>query len=214
MRYGKLLTVMVTLLVVILWGMQADAAGQGKGKSSKIPAPVPQTGQTICSDANNNPMECDGTTGQDGDFQAGVPWPDPRFTDRGDGTVKDNLTGLIWLRNANCFGEETWADALYDCNTLASGVCGLTDGSQAGDWRLPNIKELQSVVDFGQYGPALALGHPFVDGIWTPGDRYWSSTTYEPHTGQAWYVEMHNGVTDAYYKTSNFDLVWPVRDPQ
>ena len=210
MRYAKTLMVMVTLLLVTLWGIQADAAGQGKSKSSRIPAPVPQTGQTICSDANNNPMECDGTTGQDGDYQAGVPWPDPRFTDRGDGTVKDNLTGLIWLRNANCFGEETWFNALSVCETLASPTCGLTDGSVEGDWRLPNLKELQSLLDFGQEGPALPPGHPFVGGIWTAGDNYWSSTTYLPHNDQAWYVELYNGVTDAYGKV-NIDLIWPVR---
>jgi hypothetical protein len=40
--------------------------------------------------------------GDDGDIQAGVPFPIPRFTDQGDGTVKDNLTHLIWLKNANC----------------------------------------------------------------------------------------------------------------
>ena len=210
MRYAKTLMVMVALLLVALWGVQADAAGQGKSKSSRIPAPVPQTGQSICSDANNNPMECDGTTGQDGDYQAGVPWPDPRFTDRGDGTVKDNLTGLIWLRNANCFGEETWFNALSVCETLASPTCGLTDGSVEGDWRLPNLKELQSLLDFGQEGPALPPGHPFVGGIWTAGDNYWSSTTYLPHNDQAWYVELYNGVTDAYGKV-NIDLIWPVR---
>ena len=36
----------------------------------------------------------------------GVAWPNPRFTDNGNGTVTDNLTGLIWLKNANCFGKE------------------------------------------------------------------------------------------------------------
>ena len=56
-------------------------------------APVPKSGQTSSN-----------ATGDDGDLQRGVAWPDPRFTDNGDGTVTDNLTGLIWLKNANCFG--------------------------------------------------------------------------------------------------------------
>ncbi len=43
-------------------------------------------------------------TGDDGDYQAGVPVPNPRFTDNGDGTVTDNLTGLTWLKNASCLG--------------------------------------------------------------------------------------------------------------
>ena len=45
--------------------------------------------------------------GDDGDLQKGVMWPVPRFTDNGSGTVTDNLTGLIWLKDANCFGSQT-----------------------------------------------------------------------------------------------------------
>ena len=67
------------------------------------PAPVPKTGQTISYEP-----------GDDGYYQKGVAWPNPRFTDNGDGTVTDNLTGLIWLKNANCFGTRTWATALSD----------------------------------------------------------------------------------------------------
>ena len=83
----------------------------------------------------------------DGYLQMGVPWPVPRFRDNGDGTLTDNLTGLIWLKNANCFGSKFWADALTDCSNLADGTCGLTDGSSAGDWRLPNLNELESLAN-------------------------------------------------------------------
>jgi hypothetical protein len=112
--------------------------------------PVTKTGQTTSYAA-----------GDDGDLEKGVAWPDPRFTDHGDGTVTDNLTGLIWLKNANCFGRRTWNQALSECNNLANGSCGLTDGSSAGDWRLPNVRELQSLVDYSRYDPALPAGHPF-----------------------------------------------------
>ena len=64
----------------------------------------------------------------------GVEWPNPRFTDNLDGTATDNLTGLIWLKDANCFGPRTWSDALSVCNGLADGSCWLTDGSDAGDF--------------------------------------------------------------------------------
>ncbi len=77
-------------------------------------------------------------TGDDGDLGKGIAWPRPRFTDNGNGTVTDNLTGLIWLKNANCFGLRAWNDAVSDCNGLNSGECGLSDDSNAGDWRLPN----------------------------------------------------------------------------
>ncbi len=63
----------------------------------------------------------------------GVPFPDPRFTvNNPDGTVTDNLTGLIWLQDANCFEARTWAEALDDANTLNGGECSLTDGSAEG----------------------------------------------------------------------------------
>ena len=110
---------------------------------------VPQTGQTICFDTDGNISDCAGT-GQDGEYQYGTPCPEPRFTDNLNGTVTDNLTGLIWLQIANCGGTQAWADALTFANSLydgwtgdgIGGDCGLLDGSLAGDWRLPNIREL------------------------------------------------------------------------
>ena len=81
-----------------------------------LPARVPKTGQTQCYDASAA-IDCAGT-GQDGAFQKGVAWPNPRFTDNSNGTVTDNLTGLIWLKNANCFGSNRlWATALSDVLT-------------------------------------------------------------------------------------------------
>ena len=87
-------------------------------------------------------------------------WPTPRFTDNNNGTVTDNLTGLIWTKNANGF-LKYWADALSLANSLKSGDAGLTDGSKAGDWRLPNLQELESLIDYGSNDPALPAGPPF-----------------------------------------------------
>ena len=75
-----------------------------------------------------------------------------RFVDKGDGTVRDNKTGLIWLRNANCAapGPGSWDEAMAAAVALRdkppgqSDACGLSDGSKAGDWRLPTIKEFCS----------------------------------------------------------------------
>ena len=71
---------------------------------------LPKTGQTTCREAGNI-IDCAGT-GQDGEIQAGVEWPFPRFTDNGDGTVTDNLTGLMWLKDAGCIVNVTWQGAL------------------------------------------------------------------------------------------------------
>lgn len=100
--------------------------------------------------------------GDDGDLQAGVRFPATRFVAEGNGAVRDRLTGLIWLQDANCFGERSWQEALNAANHLGDAQCGLTDRSAAGDWRLPNVKELQSLIDYGHLNPALSPGHPFV----------------------------------------------------
>ena len=174
--------------------------------SSRQDAPVEKTGQTTCYDDLGTEIPCTGT-GQDGDIQAGVDWPSPRFTDNGDGTVTDNLTGLVWMDDANCWGTEMWANALGDCNTLASGSCGLTDGSSAGDWRLPHIQELNSLVDLGNYDPALPSGHPFSN---VQSFSYWSSTTYALWADYAWAAGLLNGYVDGWGKDYYYS-VWCVR---
>ena len=168
---------------------------------------VPQTGQTGCWNGVGGSIPCAGT-GQDGDYQAGVSVA-PRFTDNGDGTVKDNQMGLIWLKDANCF-LSNWPVALLDANGLADGSCGLTDNSVAGDWRLPNIRELHSLIDFGQTLPALPAGHPFT-GVQL--GSYWSSTTDVGGAGGAWSVLTVVGTAFPTPKSS-VSSVWPVRGGQ
>jgi len=192
---------------------------------------LPRTGQESCYNAEGVIIDCAGT-GQDGDRLAGVTGPASRFTDNRDGTVTDNMTGLIWLQNANCTdttggiprenGLLDWPSALTWSNRLAAGKCGLSDNSAAGDWRLPNINELRSLVDYSAHDPALSSGHPFanVQSVW-----YWSSTTNPVYTSGAYNVGFSRGsihVNRKLYsapgtsrvgtKTSSFLGVWPVRD--
>ncbi len=192
------------------------------------PAPVPKTGQTQCWDpsavTSNQMIPCT-DTGLDGDIQAGVPIPSPRFTDNLDGTVTDNLTGLIWLRNASCFGAQSLANALQAANTLASGSCGLSDGSVAGDWRIPNIKELQSLINYGPFlaFARVALTNAAGTGVWTEGDpfsgvqseRYWSSTAGGGGRPTTWTVWLYDGLTQDLGSGGNGNVyVWPVRGPE
>ena len=163
-----------------------------------VPSPVPQTGLTFSY-----------AEGDDGDYQTGVS-VDPRFTDNGDGTVTDNLTGLIWLRSANCFGYQYWSDAVSVSNTLADGSCGLTDSSVAGDWRLPNLRELHSLIDYGERDPALPDGHPFS----TTGGTFWSSTGSAAFSAPAWVVSFLGGDISAFRKEDYTLYVWPVRGGQ
>jgi hypothetical protein len=134
----------------------------------------------------------------------------PRFTYNDDGTVTDQQTGLIWLWNARCLGTATWAWAQYKVNRLADGECGLSDGSVAGDWRLPTIKELQSLVDYSQSSPALPEGSPFLLDTRFP---YWSNTSYALYSTHAWMVSFYDGAVIIAEKTSGRE-VWPVRGGQ
>ena len=68
-----------------------------------------------------------------------------RYVNCGNGTVTDTVTGLIWLQNANCFSE-IYSAANQAAAGLAAGQCGLTDGSSAGDWRLPTKAEWQATI--------------------------------------------------------------------
>ncbi len=176
-----------------------------------------KTGQSLCYDTSG-PITCAGT-GQDGDLQKGVEWPNPRFTKNGDGTVTDNHTGLVWIGNANKIGDTmNWENALTYCNSLADDGVNLTDGSVAGDWRLPNIKELQSLIDYAYCNPSLS--NTAGTGQWSAGDpfddivsgSYWSSTySLYGSTYSAWYVSMASGATRHNIMNSPY-RVWPVRD--
>lgn len=173
---------------------------------------LPKTGQTTCYDENGYVIDCAGT-GQDGDIQAGVDWPEPRFEDNGDGTVTDHLTGLIWLKNAGCAGQMNWYDTLTWCNNLASGSCGLTDGSAAGDWHLPNIIELESIVNAEASIPGVWLNSQGFSNVQSS-SCYWSATTGAYEMDYAWNIYMSLGNVSSYNKSSNFFYVWPVRAGQ
>ena len=153
--------------------------------------------------------------GDDGAEHAGVAWGASRFTASGDGTVTDAVTGLVWLKDAGCLPPATWSAAITEVAGLASGACGLSDGSKAGDWRLPNLNELESLVDVSASHPALTPGHPFVNvstGI------YWSSTSYfggQIGSPNAWAIRMDDGryINDGILnsKTAASNAVWAVR---
>ena len=122
---------------------------------------------------------------------------DTRFTDHGDGTITDIETGLTWLKDANHFKTSmVWDEAIKACVALGDG------------WRLPEIKELLSLIDYSQYNPALPQGHPFEK---VQSAYYWSATTGAGGTHGAWVVYMGFGYvnygTKAYYDY----YVWPVR---
>lgn len=181
------------------------------------------TGANFAAYNGTNPVVSVAATGQtasviDGDDAAmsrGVAWPVGRYTDNQNGTVTDHLTGLIWLQNASCLAPAVWANALSEANQLANGACGLTDSSAAGDWRLPNLLELESLIDASTSSPALTPGNQFTG---VGNSIYWTSTSYfggQAGSGQAWAMRMSDGryINDSVQnvKTLSENAVWAVR---
>ena len=113
--------------------------------------------------------------------------------------------------------------------SLESGLCGLSDSSVAGDWRLPSVKELQSLIAYGYTAPALASASGLAK--WKEGDAfskvrwstsyvaggYWSSTSLVDIPFAAWLVSFYRGNVWPDYKENTSSsaaephYVWPVR---
>ncbi|PKN96737.1 MAG: hypothetical protein CVU43_19200, partial [Chloroflexi bacterium HGW-Chloroflexi-5] len=123
--------------------------------------------------------------GDDGDLQIGIPIPASRFTDNGDGSVTDALTGHMWAKDANLIAtrnpsfdqDRTVGDGDIDWKTALSYVEMLNNENYLGynDWRMPNMVELRSLVNLGLPDFALPTDHPFIN----LKDLYWSSTSSE-----------------------------------
>jgi hypothetical protein len=140
-----------------------------------------------------------------------------RFVDCGNGTVTDTALGLIWLKDADCFGfGHNWAEGNTLAATLADGQCGLTDNSAPGNWRLPTKEEWEGIVKPSCGYPAFPdkTGWGcYVDEPWTTGIKFanlWSSTPIAPDG--AWYVQTNTGNLPGYFKTAPDCRIWPVRD--
>jgi hypothetical protein len=171
---------------------------------------LPATGQTTCWDANGNVISCTGT-GQDGDIRAGGALA---YIDNGDGTITDRTTGLMWEKlssdgSIHDYGNSyTWDDA------FAVKVATLNSTNFAGhtDWRLPNVKELQSIVNYQNSIPAEspAFNTGCLSGCTssscscTQPNSYWSSTTYLPYPTNAWNVYFPDG--NLFNGTKSFDF--------
>jgi hypothetical protein len=189
-----------------------DVSGMGNKSLSPV-AVLPVRGTT---DGNTTELWKTGQTtsyadADDGDLQVGVAWPDPRFTDNGDGTITDNLTGLMWVQDATCLGLVTWQEALiaadrfndnsalFECENYTAAYT---------DWRLPNRKEMFSLPDFSQDHPALQTGHPFQQvNINT---SYWTSTANAANEERAWWCDLRTGEVGHDYKV-NARRMMPVR---
>lgn len=180
---------------------------------------LPQTGQTPSS-----PTNVTGIPGADGSIHSGIPWaystngdtsPSPRFEIVGtnDECIRDNLTGLMWVRNLNSVnsgGDLSWNAAL----TLVDNGdwCGYDD------WRMPNINELRSLINYGKTSTSNWLNTPInndgggfsnVQSV-----EYWTSTIYAGDTTKAWLINMGNGTLGFELRNDSNSTyrLFPVRD--
>lgn len=157
---------------------------------------LPDTGQSTSYTA---------TFGEDHDYQPAAVQPSYTVLNPiGISSVTvDNITGLMWVTNpmtdAGFKGTQTWESALTSCTVTLNGMVygGYTD------WRLPNLRELMIIVDYG------AAAAPRINTTAFPGTvsgQYWTSTTYVPTTTNAWNVNFNTGVVGNTAKTTKYSV--------
>jgi hypothetical protein len=138
---------------------------------------LPDTGQT---------SNYTSSFGEDSDYSINP----PSYTDNGNGTVTDNNTRLIWQQSDDNT-RRTWSTVTSYCTSLS--LAGFND------WRLPNPKELQSIVHADEY-------YPLINTTIFPGTEssdYWSSTPNVHSPSDAWHVDFQSGEVYGYSETWN-----------
>jgi hypothetical protein len=159
------------------------------------------TGQEKCYDSTGLEIPCVSTF-QDAAVKSGMQWPANRFEIQEE-KVLDRLSGLTWTRDANLGSfPVTWQEALdriAEMNII--GALG------HNDWRLPNRRELHSLMSYQAKRPSLPNDHPFTNYFlgW-----YWTSTSAAINPSHAWYVHLE-GARMFYGRKSEYYLYWPVR---
>ncbi|MBN1579892.1 MAG: DUF1566 domain-containing protein [Anaerolineae bacterium] len=191
MKYKLGFVILLLVLAAALIGLSQSTQAQTTSY------PIVDTGQTTCYNAAGAAITCPSAGadfyGQDAQHSGNA----PSYTDNGDGTVTDNVTGVMWQQTADTDGDND-IDAA-DKLTYAGAGTYCTNLSLAGhtDWRLPDIKTLYSLIDFSGTDPSGYNGTdtsgltPFIDttyfyfayGDTTAGERiidaqYASSTLY------------------------------------
>ncbi len=173
-KFSSPFTFHISLLVFVsLFTLHASQAQQGTIQ-------LPATGQITSY-----------YPGDDGDLQVGIPIPENRFTDHGNGSATDGFTGLMWVTDGNLIATKdpdfdqyrTVGDGDIDWKTATAYVLKLNEDNYLGynDWRVPNINELKSLINLEVGTTIFPEDNPFTN----LKNMYWSSTTSDQFRGFA-----------------------------
>lgn len=203
-RRGRWMVVASSLVLFLGLVSPTWATGVKLPKCGKMRFPA--SGQTTPYTADTQ-TTWGATVPDDGTVQAGATL---RYHDNGDGTITDFNTGLVWEKKcSSCgglhdvintyywssFGDVTIWDWLGDVN-----IEGGTGFAGHNDWRIPNVKELQSIVDYEVFDPSIAP--IFGDtGVNSP---YWSASTVANDDELAWVVLFSNSDVNHDEKYNNY----------
>jgi len=193
----------LALAALLLVTTDASATRPTKGRPTK-------TGQTITYGP-----------GSDGALQRGL---SPMFNDLGNGVIKDQRTGLFWekkSRDGSIHDQDqkySWGQDLdpysMDGTMVTVFLASLNNPPCFGgfcDWRIPNRKELETLLNFGTFSPATfgefdtgcLPGCSVTTCSCTRSGYYWTSTTNQLYPNNAWVVYFSTGSANYAYKTYN-----------
>jgi len=169
------------------------------GSGVAVTAQPVQTGQTSCYALDGSPIDCAGT-GQDGETQSGATHS---FVDNGDGTITDEVTGLMWEKHSDDDSIHDAGNTYTTADAVAVKIATLNSEQFAGhdDWRVPNRNELATLINFGTLSPAT---YPEFKTACDPGctigecnctgnTTYWTSTSHHNTPDYTWYVNFSQG---------------------
>jgi len=198
-------------------GLEGGTGPARAVRDTSTGCPLPATGQTTCWNSSGNVISCAGT-GQDGELRRGAPLA---YADNGNGTVTDLNTGLVWEKLSDD-GTVHDKDNTYTwANAFTGHVAALNAASFAGytDWRLPNVRELQSIVNYQSSSPMVSSafktncgpGCPATGCSCTASGNYWSSTSSVSSPSRAWFVSFRYGNVDAFNSSGSKSVAAFVR---
>ena len=153
----------------------------------------------VCDSDPYCPEEGEDFYGQDAHYSINP----PSLTDNGDGTVADNLTGLIWEQKT----EET--DSLFFFYNEAVSYCDNLILGGSDEWRVPTRREFSTILNLGTLSPALDTTYfPYYGKESTSAAYYWTSSEYHDDPTLVWKIQLSFGIMEN-EKTAKIPLPSP-----